>query len=186
MPTSSLRNATVAKFNPLVRTYIVLYVAFILLLTVVGIPLAIIWILGVGQWYARHYYDKLSCELDEKELRFRKGILFQIEKTIPLENIQDVTFIEGPLLKYFHLSILKFETAGQSMGQAHDMSLVGIVDAQQFRDQILLRRTEAKKRQTQNLSNTSNADENRAEQTALLRDIATKLNTLIELTRNKS
>ena len=52
-----------------------------------------------------------------------KGILVQVEKTILLENIQDVAFIEGPILKHFQLSTLKFETAGQSQAQAHDMQL---------------------------------------------------------------
>lgn len=56
---------------------------------------------------------------------------------MPLENIQDVTFVAGPLLRYFNLCILKFETAGQSPNQAHDMELVGIIDAQTFRTQIL-------------------------------------------------
>ena len=45
---------------------------------------------------------------------------------MPLENIQDVTFIEGPLLKKFHLATLKFETAGHIAGQAHDMQLVSM------------------------------------------------------------
>jgi putative membrane protein len=63
--------------------------------------------------------------------------LFQVEKTIPLENIQDVTFIEGPVLKKFHLATLKFETAGHSAGQAHDMHLTGIIDAHEFRNRII-------------------------------------------------
>ncbi len=45
---------------------------------------------------------------------------------VPLENMQNVTFIEGPLLKRFHLATLKFEAAGHSEGQAHDMQLVGL------------------------------------------------------------
>jgi membrane protein YdbS with pleckstrin-like domain len=85
----------VAKFNPLYRPYLVVTIGLTMVITVVGIPLAIIWFCGVGQWWARHYFDKLSCRLDGKTLRFRKGILFQVEKTIPLENIQDVTFIDG-------------------------------------------------------------------------------------------
>lgn len=128
-----------AGFNPLIRPYLVLYVSLFLMLPVVTIPLAIIWLLGVGQWWARHYFDKLECELNDRSLLFRKGILFQVEKTIPLENIQDVTFIEGPLLRRFQLSVLKFETAGQSAhGQANAMQLIGIIDALQFRNQILL------------------------------------------------
>ncbi len=129
-----------ARFNPLIRPYLVLQVALFLTATIVLFPLAIVWVLGIGQWWARHYFDKLECELGPKLLRYRKGILFQIEKTIPLENIQDVTFVEGPLLKHFNLSILKFETAGQSQGQAHNMRLIGIIDAHEFRDRILEQR----------------------------------------------
>jgi membrane protein YdbS with pleckstrin-like domain len=125
------------SFNPLIRPYLVLSIAASLCLTIVLIPLAVLWCLGVGQWWARHYFAKLECELTERTLRYRKGIIVQVEKSIPLENIQDVTFIEGPLLRYFHLSILKFETAGQSAGQAHDMKLVGIMNAQDFRNRIL-------------------------------------------------
>ena len=111
-------------------------------------PLALIWFLGVGQWWARHYFDKLECHLGDKTLRYRKGILVQVEKTIPLENIQDVTFVEGPILRYFHLSTLKFETAGHSAGQANSMHLTGIIDAHQYRNQILAAR-EALKQQSQ-------------------------------------
>lgn len=136
-----------AEFNPLIRPYLVLSIGFTLAMTIVGIPLAIIWVLGVGQWWARHYFEKLECVLSENTLRYRKGIIFQVEKTIPLENIQDVTFIEGPLLKRFHLSILKFETAGQSAGQAHDMKLVGIINAHHYRSQILAARERLKRPQ---------------------------------------
>lgn len=134
-----------ASFNPLIRPYLVLYVGLTLLATVIGAPLAVVWFCGAGQWWARHYFDKLECELGPTALRFRKGILFQTEVTIPLENIQDVTFIEGPLLKSYHLSILKFETAGQSAGQAHAMRLIGIIDAHDFRSQILQGREAARR-----------------------------------------
>lgn len=131
-----------AAFNPVIRPYIVVYIALILGVTVVGIPLMLVWLLGVGRWYARHYFDKLECELTERTLRFKKGILVQVEKTIPLENIQDVTFIEGPLLKHFNLCILKLETAGHSDPHSSQMNLIGIMDAPAFRSAILARRRE--------------------------------------------
>lgn len=162
-----------ARFNPLIRPYLVLWVAMILIATIVLIPLAVIWVLGVGQWWARHYFDKLECELGPKLLRYRKGIIFQVEKTIPLENIQDVTFVEGPLLRQFNLSILKFETAGQSQGQAHDMRLIGIIDAHEFRDRILERREALKHGRTleQGLHSSTASEET----VALLRRILARL-----------
>ncbi len=123
-----------AEFNPIVKTYILVYVLGILLITVVGIPLAIIWVCGVGQWYSGHFYERLFCVLTEKHLRFRMGILFTIDKTIPLENIQDLTFYEGPVLKHFNLAMLKVETAGQSEHSGNQMKLVGIKDAHIFRE----------------------------------------------------
>lgn len=143
MPTSPALSETPplhATFNPLIRSYLVAMVAWYLLLSIFGAPLILVWVLGPGQWWARHYFDRLGCTLDDRTLQFRKGILFRVEKTIPLENIQDVTFIEGPILRLYHLSILRVETAGQSPGQAHSMQLVGIVDAHALRDEILARR----------------------------------------------
>lgn len=126
-----------AHFNPLIKPFLVMRVGLVLTCTIIGIPLAIVWFLGVGRWWAQHYFDRLDCQLGERSLRFRKGILVTTEKTIPLENIQDVTFVEGPILRRFHLSTLKFETAGHSVGQASDMHLTGIIDAQAFRAQII-------------------------------------------------
>jgi len=137
LPAASNSLPITAKLNPLYRPYLVVTIGLTMCCTIIGIPLAIVWFCGVGQWWAGHYFHKLLCELSDKTLRFRKGILFQVEKTIPLENIQDVTFIEGPILKKFHLATLKFETAGHSAGQAHDMQLTGIIDAHEFRNRIL-------------------------------------------------
>ena len=129
-----------ARFNPLYRTYLVVTIGFAMIVSIIGIPVALIWFCGVGQWWARHYYNLLQCQLSDRALRFRKGILVQVEKTIPLENIQDVTFVEGPVLRRFNLSTIKFETAGHSAGQAHEMQLTGIIDAQDFRNRILAAR----------------------------------------------
>jgi putative membrane protein len=126
-----------ARFNPLIKPFLVMKIGLVMMSTIVGIPLAIVWFLGVGRWWAQHYFDRLECQLGPRSLRFRKGILVTTEKTIPLENIQDVTFVEGPILRRFDLSTLKFETAGHSAGQAADMQLTGIIDAQAFRAQIM-------------------------------------------------
>jgi len=129
-----------AVFNPILRSYIFVYVAFFLFISVIGIPILIIWMLGLGQWYSKHYYELLECELSETTLRFKKGIIFTVEKTIPLENIQDMTFIEGPLLRKFNLSIFKVETAGRSENKGSEMELIGIENAHLFRDRVFEQR----------------------------------------------
>lgn len=156
----------------------------VLALTIVLIPLAIVWFCGVGQWWARHYFEKLQCSLGPTALRYRKGILLQVEKTIPLENIQDVTFIEGPILKHFNLAILKFETAGQSVRQAHDMELVGIIGAEAFRAKILERRELLKHRHDAAPAAAPAAGAH-DEQLAVLRDIRARLDEVAALLRER-
>jgi len=180
-----------AKFNPLIRPYLVVTIGLTIASTIIGLPLALIWFLGLGQWWAKHYFDKLECHLDEKTLRYRKGILVQVEKTIPLENIQDVTFIEGPLLRRFHQSTLKFETAGHSAGQANDMRLTGIIDAQEFRNQILEGRERLKQTQRTHLlpeasaSATANSNAQAADQLAALQGIERRLDEIIGLLKDR-
>ncbi|MDB5962873.1 MAG: hypothetical protein JWP59_4167 [Massilia sp.] len=167
-----------AQFNPLIKPFLVLKIGWVMIMTVVGIPLAVIWFLGVGRWWAQHYFDRLECQLGEKSLRYRKGILVTTEKTIPLENIQDVTFVEGPILRRFDLSTLKFETAGHSAGQASDMHLTGIIDAQAFRAKIMTAR-EALRHTPRGQGADAQAE------LELLRSIDAKLGDLVDLLRNK-
>lgn len=164
-----------ATINPLIKPFLVVQIGFVMCMTIVGIPVALIWFLGVGRWWAQHYYDKLECHLSDKTLRYRKGILVQVEKTIPLENIQDVTFVEGPILRHFHLSTLKFETAGSSAGQASDMHLTGIMDAHDFRNRILAARDALKQRQRGEPPASSDA------QLEAMRNIERKLDDIIAL-----
>ncbi len=169
-----------AQFNPLIRPYLVVTIGLAMASTIVGLPLALIWFCGVGQWWAGHYFHKLQCRLDDTAIRFRKGILVQTERTIPLENIQDVTFIEGPILRRFHLSTLKFETAGQSHGQANDMSLTGIIDADAFRHEILRRRQALKAHGAPRAETGDPAALRHAQQMAALSGIQRTLETIAE------
>lgn len=63
-----------------------------------------------------------------------------VEKTIPLENIQDLTFLQNPILNLLELRVLKIETAGSSNPHGSDMKLIGIVQAEEFKQQVLEQR----------------------------------------------
>ena len=130
-----------ADFNPRIRKYILHVVAFYLFISIAGIPVILFWYFGLGQYISRRYYENLKCRLTESHLEFKKGVLFRVEKTIPLENIQDLTFIDNPFLRWFDLRILKIETAGSSNPQGSDMKLIGIIDTPAFKEQVLEQRT---------------------------------------------
>jgi len=143
--TNGTKMVHVATFNPNIKGYILTYVAFILLITIVGIPLLVIWFLGMGQYISRRYYKHLECQLTDRHLRFKKDTMFKVEKTIPLENIQDITFIQNPILNIFNLKILKIETAGNSGPSSADMQLVGIDNMEDFKEMIMAQRDILKK-----------------------------------------
>lgn len=124
-----------AEFNPKLKTYLNLYGVFMMLIMIVSIPFIPFWLL-IAPFFINKYFERLECELTTRSLRFKKGFLIQIEKTIPLDKIQDLTFREGPLLKKFGLSVLKVETAGNSGTGTADLSLLGIVDAHEFRQMV--------------------------------------------------
>ena len=96
--------------------------------------------MGLGQYIGKQFYNNLCCQLSDTSLEFKKGILFKVEKTIPLENIQDLTFNENPLSKYLGLNILKIETAGQSNPGGSDIKLIGILKSEDFKQKVLQQR----------------------------------------------
>lgn len=135
------RRLVEATFDPRLKTYTYAGTAIFLSITIVGLVLLPFWLI-FGKIYVNRYYDALFCELTTRALHFKKGIWFQTERTIPLDKIQDLTFKEGPVLRYFGLSYLQIETAGQSVQGMADMSLTGIIDARKFREIVLDQRDE--------------------------------------------
>lgn len=128
-----------AEFNPEMKKYINTLGILILFITIVGIPLILFWVI-IAPWYINKYFERLECELTTRSLRFKKGYIFHTEKNIPLDKIQDLTFKEGPLLRKFGLSLMKIETASQSAQAASDLTLIGIIDAADFRARVLEQR----------------------------------------------
>ena len=127
-----------AEFDEKLKTYFFVGTLLLFLATVAGILLIPFWLLGWGAWHCRKYFENLHCKLGERSLMVGRGIFFRVEKTIPLDKIQDMTLREGPLLKAFGLLQLQIETAGQSTAQGiGDAKLVGIKNAREFRDRVL-------------------------------------------------
>ncbi len=127
-----------AEFNTKVCTYWLLSGALILTLTIVGIPLLLLWF-PIGLVFTKRYLDRMSCLLTDKALKVKKGIFVRTEKTIPLEKITDMGMVQGPIMRHFDLHKLTVETAGQST-QGALVSLTGIIDAKSFREAVLNQR----------------------------------------------
>lgn len=97
-------------------------------LSIVGIPLLLLWF-PIGLWGTRRYIRNMSAELTSNKLIVRRGILTRTENTVPLDKITDMALIQGPIMRLFGLHKLTVETAGQSGA--------GAFDAPQFRTRVL-------------------------------------------------
>lgn len=173
-----------AEFDGKLKVYWFLQGIFAMLASVVGVILVPFWLLGLGRWYTRRAFDALDCALTERSLIVRRGVFFKVEKTIPLDKIQDLSLREGPLLKAFGLMSVKVETAGQSAApHGSEANLVGVVDARGFRDQVLRQRdvvTESVK------GRTDRHEPLEGEQILLLREIRDEIVTIAERIRRQS
>jgi uncharacterized membrane protein YdbT with pleckstrin-like domain len=127
-------------FDPALKLYWLIQGAWIMLVTVVCVPLLPFWLLGLGQLSSAKAYKRLECQLTTRSLHLRKGWIFRVERTIPLDKIQDLAMHEGPILRAMGLSVIKVETAGQSGQSGSDAVLVGVIDAPAFRDAVLEQR----------------------------------------------
>ncbi|MEM0910074.1 MAG: PH domain-containing protein [Pseudomonadota bacterium] len=124
-----------ARFEPKVKQYWLVFWILLSVATVVLIPLLPVVIILV-LIFSQRILDAMSAELFERKLVVKRGILVKIEKSIPLEKITDVGLTQGPLMRFFDIYRLDFETAGQS-GAGALVSMLGIVDAKVFRESIL-------------------------------------------------
>ncbi|PKD44817.1 PH domain-containing protein [Rhodohalobacter barkolensis] len=125
-----------AEFDPILKKYVYIGTSLFLAITIVGLILLPFWLI-LGKIYIDRYFESLYCELTTRALHFKKGLWFVTERSIPLDKIQDLTFHEGPVLRWMGLSKLMIETAGNSAQGMSDMSLTGIINAREFREMVM-------------------------------------------------
>ena len=167
-----------AAFNPAIKNYILVVGSFFLIITFFGILLLPFWLLGVGQFGSKRYFNSLQCELTSRHLSFKKGAFFKVEKTIPLENIQDLTFIDNPFLRWFDLRILKVETASGNNPHGSDMKLIGIMYTENFKEEVLEQRERIVSAKSSNAPQSSSDDQN-------LMTMLSEIKTVLEEIRDK-
>ncbi|MCL1041888.1 PH domain-containing protein [Shewanella marisflavi] len=128
-----------ARFSPKLGLYWLTSGAVLLGVTVVGIPLLLLWI-PLGLLVTNRYIANMSAELTTKKLIVRKGILTRTENTVPLDKITDMAMIQGPLMRLFGIHKLTIETAGQS-GAGALISLTGVEEVAEFRAAVMAQKS---------------------------------------------
>ncbi|MGP1721976.1 PH domain-containing protein [Shewanella frigidimarina] len=134
-----------AHFHANLGLYWLLSGSVFLFLSVVGIPLLLLWF-PLGLLATKRYINNMSAELTEQKLIVRKGLFTRTENTVPLDKITDMALIQGPIMRMFGIHKLTVETAGQS-GAGALISLIGVINVVDFRSQVLAQKTQLSERQ---------------------------------------
>lgn len=102
---------------------------------IVPLALGLVW-LWIEMVFRRLYY-----EVDEDSVNVRRGVLFHVEKVIPLEKITDIKLIQGPLMRCFGVYNVLLQTAGSGhqMPEAW-MTFESREKAVQVRERIMVAR----------------------------------------------
>ncbi len=122
------------EFDPKVKVYWWLGAMLGMISTVIGIPLAFLWLI-IGMPIHQKQFEGLGCSLTDRSLNIRMGWMFKKQQNIPLDKLTDVSIHEGPILNAFGVVRMHFETAGSA-----PFILTGVKGGPQFRDLVLKQR----------------------------------------------
>ncbi len=152
------------EFDPKVKVYWWLGAMLGQVATVIGIPLAFLWLI-IGMSIHQKQFEGLGCSLTDRSLNIRMGWLFKKQQNIPLDKLTDVSIHEGPILNAFGVVRMHFETAGSA-----PFILTGVKGGPQFRDLVLKQRDSLSSQSTM-VSQKSESDDVLIEIRDLLKEI---------------
>jgi uncharacterized protein len=135
----------------LVKWFIIDFFIFLIFVTsFVLVPLSLsesaailIWALGglvalviLFVIWTRLYYESMSYELHDDEMRWKRGVIFRRTGIVPYNRITNIDIMQGPVMRALGISTLSIQTAGYS-GQARaEIRIEAIVHAEELRELI--------------------------------------------------
>ncbi|MBN1166766.1 MAG: PH domain-containing protein [Methanospirillaceae archaeon] len=83
------------------------------------------------------YYASVLYILTDNEMNWARGVLWKQTGIVPYNRITNVDIVQGPLMRIFHLSNLRIQTAGYSGNQMAEIRIQGILEPKPLRDCIM-------------------------------------------------
>lgn len=82
------------------------------------LPVLVVWILGLGQWYSNTRADTFEAELTNKRIKVADGVFVRRIKSIPFDRVTDIVQNQGILERWIGIWSLHIQTAGAGAGRA--------------------------------------------------------------------
>ena len=101
-------------------------------LTLVIIAIAIV----LFSIWARLYYESMWYELHNDEMRWKRGVIFRRTGIVPYNRVTNIDIKQGPVMRPLGISTVSIQTAGYSGKGVPEISIEGIVHAEELRELI--------------------------------------------------
>ena len=99
------------------------------ILFIVALIIALAWVVL--------YYQSVVYHLNKTEMTWKRGVWFRRTGIVPYNRITNVDIVQGPVMRLFHISNLKIQTAGSSGDGIPEISLEGIEEPEPLRALIM-------------------------------------------------
>jgi membrane protein YdbS with pleckstrin-like domain len=86
--------------------------------------------------WARLYYESMWYELHEDEMRWKRGVIFRRTGIVPYNRVTNIDIKQGPVMRPLGISTVSIQTAGYSGKGVPEISIEGIVHAEELRELI--------------------------------------------------
>ena len=88
-------------------------------------------------WWAGAYARAAGYRLTDDEIESRGGVWWQKQATVPYTRITNVEAKQGPITRRLGVGSVVIQTAGKSAQGGAEVTIKGVTDYEELRDQIL-------------------------------------------------
>jgi hypothetical protein len=101
-----------------------------------GATILLLFIAGWYLFWVGKYYQTIFFELKDDKATWKRGVWFRMTGIVPYDRITTIDIYQGPLMRHFGFSSIKLQTAGYSAQARFEITLEGIIEAEELRETI--------------------------------------------------
>jgi membrane protein YdbS with pleckstrin-like domain len=105
-------------------------------LLLAGIAVLLLIVIGWYLFWVGKYYKSIFFELKDDEVTWKRGVWFRQTGIVPYDRITNIDIYQGPLMRLLGFSLIKLQTAGYSGQAKAEITMEGIVEAEELRETI--------------------------------------------------
>ncbi|MEI7857688.1 MAG: PH domain-containing protein [Methanomicrobiales archaeon] len=87
-------------------------------------------------YWTKLYYQSMSYELHEDEMRWKRGVWFRTTGIVPYNRITNLDLKQGPVMRWLRISTLSIQTAGYSGQSVPEIRIEAIEHAEELRELV--------------------------------------------------